>query len=811
MTENPELSPGHDLYRQHVQEAWAGSHRSLRTLGELALHHGETLMRSNCAMLSTAISGLSALAPHFLAPEAKDAFRAYFKDFNQRSILYLDTLQRRGDSYIEREIQGFEPVLAFDYDVVIDGSTLERPVNYTLVRIRPPDDFPPQREDGRPWVIIDPRAGHGSGIGGFKSESEVGVALKDGHPVYFAIFYPNPEPDQTLADVCAAEATFLREIRSRHPDSPRPLVTGNCQGGWAAMVLAATHPELMGPMVIAGAPLSYWAGEKGKNPFRYLGGLAGGAMPALITSDLGGGRFDGANLVMNFESLNPARTWWRNSYDVFADIDRQAERFLDFERWWSGFYFMNESEIRWILENLFIGNRLSRGEATLGDGTPIDLTRITSPVVVFASHGDNITPPQQALNWIADLYESVTELKARGHVIVYTLHESIGHLGIFVSAKVAGKQHKQITSIVKTIEALAPGLYEMLIERDGEAYQVSFEDRSIDDVLALDDGREEEAEFAAVAQLSEWATRTYELTWRPVVRTMVTPAMAKLAEHGHPMRQQRYFFSRKNPFVSSVGAYAEEIRSTREPAEPENPFILAERLYADLVEQGWNLFRDLRDAWIELTFHSIYGAPWMRALDTRPQNSARASDLRQLPQVKEAVQKAGEGGYPEAIIRMLILLARARGSVRRERLERSNQMIHSRPPFDTMLPEQRSRLIHDQTMIVEFAGKEAITTLPKLLRDEVDRLRAVNLVLDIAGPADEMDAPTIAMFKQLQTALLTIARDWHEPAHEVIAHEPGAHPSSGGEGRTRIRANRSMVKSAGSSGTDLRVKFHSNS
>ena len=35
------------------------------------------------------------------------------------------------------------------------------------------------------------------------------------------------------------------------------------------MILAATHPDLMGPVVIAGAPLSYWAGEQGRNPLRY--------------------------------------------------------------------------------------------------------------------------------------------------------------------------------------------------------------------------------------------------------------------------------------------------------------------------------------------------------------------------------------------------------------------------------------------------------------------------------------------------------------------------------------------------------------
>ena len=136
---------------------------------------------------------------------------------------------------IAREKEAFSPVLAFDYDLIVDGRKLERPVNHALVRIHPPEGTMPPREDGRPWVIMDPRAGHGSGIGGFKSKSEVGVALRDGHPVYFIIFYPEPVPGQTLADVCAAEAAFLREIYARHPASPRPLITGNCQGGWATM------------------------------------------------------------------------------------------------------------------------------------------------------------------------------------------------------------------------------------------------------------------------------------------------------------------------------------------------------------------------------------------------------------------------------------------------------------------------------------------------------------------------------------------------------------------------------------------------
>ena len=83
----------------------------------------------------------------------------------------------------------------------------------------------------RPYIIIDPRAGHGAGIGGFKSDSQVGVALAHNHPVYFVIFFQQPEPSQTLADVTAAEGRFVREVGLRHPNAPKPVIIGNCQGG----------------------------------------------------------------------------------------------------------------------------------------------------------------------------------------------------------------------------------------------------------------------------------------------------------------------------------------------------------------------------------------------------------------------------------------------------------------------------------------------------------------------------------------------------------------------------------------------------
>ena len=626
-----------DAYARRASEDLQQANAQAALLSEAAARHGTDIAEKARTTWSALAAEWAGIAAGFAAPGAAQSFAAYWKDAAQRGVLALETLCRRGDAYAAREAEGSTPVLAFDYEVIVDGRLLERPANYALVRIIPPDGMPPPRNDRRPWVIIDPRAGQGSGIGGFKSESEVGEALRDGHPVYFVIFFRDPEPDQTLADVCAAEATFLEAVRERHPKSSKPLVTGNCQGGWAAMILAATHPDLMGPVVIAGTPLSYWAGKVGQNPFRYLAGMEGGAVPALLSADLGAGKFDGATLIHNFEQLNPGKTVWRKNYDIFSKADWDSERYLDFDRWWSGFYFMNAAEIRWIVENLFVGNKLVRGEALLDDGTPVDLTRIEPPVVVFASHGDNITPPQQALFWIADLYESVQELRARGHVIVYTLHDSIGHLGIFVSAKVANKQHKEIASVVKTIESLAPGLYEMLIDQGDDAPIVSFEARTIDDILALGGDRKEEPAFAAVAQLSEWAVKTYELTVQPVMHALVTPEIAETLREAHPMRAQYTFFSSGNPLFSEIYSLAAATRDAREQAEDDNPFLELERLSATAIEEGLNLARDMRDAAMEIAFLGLYASPWMMRLGATYRGPRQEHNIRKLPQVRDAI------------------------------------------------------------------------------------------------------------------------------------------------------------------------------
>ncbi|AKJ29325.1 DUF3141 domain-containing protein [Caldimonas brevitalea] len=675
------------------------------------------------------------------------AWYRYAVDATQRSVLFWETLWTRGNNFLDRATEGFRPVLHFAYDTVLDGRQFDRPVNYALLKIVPPAGVEVDAKR-RPYLIIDPRAGHGPGIGGFKDDSQVGVALRAGHPVYFVVFFRDPEPGQTLLDVCDAEQLFVKKVRALHPDSPKPAIIGNCQGGWAAMMLAASDPDETGPIVINGAPMSYWSGAwsegEGDNPMRYSAGLLGGTWLASLTADLGNGKFDGAHLVQNFESLNPANSLWEKFYHLYDRADTEPARYLDFERWWGGYYLMNREEIEWIVRNLFVGNKLWSGDIKSSSGQSFDLRNIRSPIILFASMGDNITPPQQAFNWVADLYESTEDIKSRGQVIVGLKHGSIGHLGIFVSAKVATKEHAQIVSVLKSIEQLPAGLYGMsILEQKGPTgeveYQVEFQEHRLEDVTARLNRfqRADEKPFDAVAMLSDFNQRAYELFAQPIVQSLSNPVTARLLEAWHPLRLQNWSISRLNPWLSWVAPAAEAVRKNRQALEPDHPLRRCERLGAGCLGAALEHYRAMRDAGTEALFFTAYANLFsMYLADKAPPavaGSPAALDPREQLQVRQALEHIAEGGYPEAFGRVAVLLTQRGEPLPLWRLEMRKELADTYAEYLPDLPVHRWRSLRgEQEIVVRLEPALSLATLPALLSLPTDRARMLGLLDKLA-------------------------------------------------------------------------------
>ncbi len=673
----------------------------------------------------------------------KDAYE-YGLDSSQRWILFMDILRKRGSNYFETIKKGEPPVLVFDYEVILEGRSFERPVNYDLARIQPrkTDTLDPEK---RPIIVIDPRAGNGPGIGGSKRDSEIGDALAHGHPVYFILFHPEPEPGQTLEDVEKAEIRFIEEVARLHPKAEKPALIGNCQAGWAVALLGADRPDLTGPLVLNGSPLSYWSGVQGKNPMRYAGGLLGGIWLISLLSDLGNGKFDGAWLEENFESLNPGNTLWTKQYNLYSNVDTDEERYLTFEKWWDGYSEMTREEMHSIVENLFVGDKLEKGKLSLDRKKILNLKDIKRPMLLFASQGDNITPPQQALNWIIKTYESAEEIKQLNKVIIYMIHPDVGHLGIFVGSKTAKKEHMEIVKSIDIIEALAPGLYEMIIVDKGKKegvsdYDVRFIERDIKDLMALNADKgtmnEEDADFSRVATVSGMNDWLYNTFASPFVKMFSTETSAEIMKQLHPLRVNKYIFSDTiNPFMWIFKTLAPVVKENRSPVSPDNPFTAFEKNVSDNIVAILDSYQAIRDHFEESLFFAIYESPWMKLLypeaslkkePDREQGKEKTEEDALIQKDKEHWYSAMEkGGYEEGVIRIVMALEDSDHAIDRDALYQDERLLESSERLKRLNKRDFIHMAREQSRILQVDEDRAFKSLAKLMATPKERKTAL--------------------------------------------------------------------------------------
>ena len=670
----------------------------------------------------------------------------YLSDAYQRSVLFLDTLRQRGDEQKAITSRPMATVLTFEHEVLLSGRSLPRPINYSLSRIVPP---PGQVTDHtkRPVVVIDPRAGQGPGIGGFKSSSEIGDALAEGRAVYFIGFAAQPEPEQTFLDVVKGQVKFFEHIAELHPTSPRPFAIGNCQAGYQTLMVAALRPDLFGPCMVAGSPISYWQGEHGKNPMRYAGGLLGGSWLTTLTSDLNMGKFDGTWLVLNFDNLNPANWLWDKQYDLYKNIDDEAPRYLGFEKWWGDFITLNGPEIQYLVDEMFIGDKLTRNELKASDGTVFDLRDIETPIIVFTSEGDNISPPPQTLGWILDLYKDVQDMQAHSRTVVYCINPHVGHLAIFVSAKVGAKEDEEMLRLMNVIDCLPPGLFELIITPSSEEdiaagkpkWHSRFELRTFDDIRAF--GRnniEDDRAFEAVRRVSELNHALYSTFLQPMIKASIMPQMADMLLKYNPLRLSYTAFSSDKPYMKGVDKLAKTVSAARKPVDPQNPFLQAQEAIASQISTALDFYRDMRDKFVENTFFSTYNNPILQAmLGMKPGEKARElpgttpqEHWARQQKAAEIKAKVNEGGFTEALVRAVLFVLSSERKLD-GRVLTALQAVR-RQYIKMPLPAFKT-LIRTQFFVLVVNREAGITTLAEMVSDTAKRKELVELIIKIAG------------------------------------------------------------------------------
>ncbi|WP_295441765.1 DUF3141 domain-containing protein, partial [uncultured Thiodictyon sp.] len=536
----------------------------------------------------------------------------------------------------------------------------------------------------------------------------------------------------------------------------KPCVIGNCQAGWAVMMVAAIRPELFGPIIIPGSPLSYWAGVEGENPMRYTGGLAGGSWVTALMSDLGGGTFDGGHLVENFENLNPANTLWSKNYNLWAKVDTDQQRFLDFEKWWGGHINLNAEEMQWIVDQLFVGNRLSTAQIVTSDGVRIDLRNIRSPIVCFCSKGDNITPPQQALGWITDLYATDDDLITGAQTIVYAIHDHVGHLGIFVSGSVAKKEHEEFASNIDLIDVLPPGIYEAVMTpktaqtlnpdlAEGD-WVVRFERRTLDDIRAIvKPDPENERRFATVQRVSEINLGLYRTLFQPFVQAIGNAQTAGWLHKLSPAELPFELFSDRNPLMQQIAQLADQVRAQRQPAAPDNPFLALQAMISEGMVAALDGYRDLRDRSLEEIFLATYSSPLLQALvgiraaDAPPRRHPGVEPERLAfiaQRVSELKARLAEGGVREAAIRSLVYIGLAGAGVDERAF---NALRHMRTAHDGLTLHEFKQTLREQFFSLLLDEEAALAAIPQMLpADAAARSEALALIRQVVSATGEV-------------------------------------------------------------------------
>jgi hypothetical protein len=339
---------------------------------------------------------------------------------------------------------------------------------------------------------------------------------------------------------------------------------------------------------------------------------------------------------------------------------------------------------------------------------------------------------------VADVYGSTEEIKARGQVIVGLLHESIGHLGIFVAGHVVRKEHTQIVSVLETIEALPPGIYGMEISGDEQAgFDVRFVEYVLEDAIARlnREQRADEQPFETVAAISEVNQRAYERLAQPLVQAAVNDSIAGQLRHWHPLRVQRWAVSDLNPWLWWLAPAAAAVRSLRAPLAAEAPLRRAEAAASGMVSATLDYWRDVRDAVSEAAFYQLYGT--LFAAQSRSDGEGGGSRARrwrdrhpQEPHIADGIlERIACGGYAEAVGRVAAMLRTAGEPLPLADIEARHAFAVQNPELLPAIELADLRRVEgEQEIIVRYAPQRALETLPALVRDAADRKKLMTLL-----------------------------------------------------------------------------------
>jgi hypothetical protein len=433
----------------------------------------------------------------------------------------------------------------------------------------------------------------------------------------------------------------------------------------------------------------------------------------------------------------------------------------------------------------------------MSDGQKVDLRNIRSPILVFCSEGDNVTPPQQALDWILDCYADVDEIRAYGQTIVYTVHQNIGHLGIFVSGGVAKKEHAEFSSNIDLIDVLPPGLYEATFEAKGDEttgadlvvgqWVMRCEARTLDDIRAMGgNSPEDERRFAAAKRVSELNLAAYQKFVQPWIKNLVTPQMAELTRNLHPLRLQYEAFSSQNPWMTAVKSAAEAIEDNRKPVAKDNAFLTFQEQVSKQIVHALDSWRDSQEALSEAIFLNVYGSPALQAavgidpqsVPSRRREMSAEHRAKLENRIAELKSRIGEGGLREAAVRALLYVGSARGMVDERSLEALRSLRRNDDTGPRLTVSEFKMLVREQFFMLLLDRETALAAIPKLLPDNAeDRHKAFAAIRDVLSASAAISGEVASRLQRVAELFGVDEKEISARASNIAPFDPKAKAS----------------------------------
>jgi len=259
------------------------------------------------------------------------------------------------------------------------------------------------------------------------------------------------------------------------------------------------------------------------------------------------------------------------------------------------------------------------------------------------------------------------------------------------------------------------------------------------------------------------------------VRAATPDWFAKVARDLHPLRVQHWSVSDKNPWLWPLPHLAEAVKRQRQPRGDDNDGVKVEKFISEFMSTSLDLYRELRDATCEAAFFEVYGNMLsLHMADEREEIRRKTKfDPRALPAVRQVLEEIDKGGLPEAVVRAVMLIAKAGGGKRNlAQMARARALLEPTGILRGLDEDELRHLMHEETIVVEFEPAHAKRSLSTLVRGTSERkkLRALFDAIDADPHIDDRQRTLVGELRKLVPATAAVNGD----ARRVVPRKPGA-------------------------------------